>query len=227
MSDYEQIALHFYHEIAPQIQGKVGVSFQRQHRDVLENLEKTIERYGAETASAQLRAIASYSQTYDGRNNPSMQDIVNAISEMSAEGIQPDSQQWREQIQAMGDRNLIRTVSTNADGETRILENAQPNFELEASDPLSEALAYQRTQLKHALADRDEQATARIEKTIKLIERDLQSLNGSTVPDPATPDRPVMSPEAQARQAAADKEYNDSVDRHDARVEAERNEDAA
>lgn len=71
------------------------------------------------------------------------------------------------------------------------------------------------------MSDRDENATARIEKTIKLIERDIQSLNGSTVPDPATPDRPVLSPEAQARQTQADQEVRDSIARHDARVAAE------
>lgn len=225
MSDYEQIALHFYNEIAPQVVGKVGVSFQRQHRDILNNLEATIERFGAEVASNQLRAVANYSQVYDGRNHPSMMDVFNSMHEMSEAGIQPDTMEWREQITAMSDRNLIRTATVNEDGETKIFENAAQNLELEAADPLNEALQYQKQQLKYAMSDGDEHAASRIERTIGLIERDIQKLNPESVPKSPVPNKPALSPEAKSRQQEEDKEFYDSLARHDSTPDADEADD--
>lgn len=66
----------------------------------------------------------------------------------------------------------------------------------------------------------DETEVRSIESMIQGIERNIQALNPSAVPQQSAPDQPVLSPEAQARQNEANKEVQDGIRAHDARMAA-------
>ena len=222
MSDYQQIALHFYHEIEPQIQGTVGQAFGRQYRDVLDHIENTIQTQGPEMASSQLAALASYSQSYSGRSNPFLGDIFVAMNEMVNAEITPGSMEWRLEIQNMSQNHLIRTASVDDEARAVVHDNAQPNVAEQASHPLMEALQHNKRELSKEIAYPTEPGKAeRLTRTIGLIERDLQALNPPTV-KPTQPekseksDKPELSPEQLERQQTEDKLVMDSIAAYDA-----------
>jgi len=178
-------------------------------------------------AASQLNALGNFSEHYDGRHSPFLGDVFASMGEMIGAKINPGSTQWVQEIQNMGDNHLIRTAGINDDGSAKVYDNAQPNTAEQVSHPLLAALAHHKDLLSRAEGEfRDENEIARLERTIGRIEADIQKLNPSPVPATDTPDKLQLSPEAQARQDAADKEVMDSIAAADEAQAGWRDEDA-
>ncbi|MCP3869279.1 MAG: hypothetical protein GY703_14490 [Gammaproteobacteria bacterium] len=158
-----------------------------------------------------MHGLVEFGQQYPGgQQDVFMGDVFTAIGELRTEGIEPGSPQYREQLAHMADSNLFDTSELTT--EPDVSSRAQ-----QAGNALQESLAHHKRELDRASGPyADENEVLRLERTISKIESDIQRMNGSVVPPAAAPDKPVLSPEAQARQDKADKDYYDSVARADA-----------
>ncbi len=211
-------AKQLYDRAMQDLQGSIKQSFQFQEKPILGEINGILDKFGVDGAVSILNDAISFSQSYSGREVywGDIFEVLNDLRNDDYPHLQPneemrDSTQFQGHARELSQSHQLAMFTTDNDGNATRLDASVHQRPAEPPSMLEQALSHHKEQLRVAERDGDEAGAHRARSTLDLIQRDIDRQSPAQPQQP----QPQVSPEQAARTEAADKEYHESVQRHD------------
>jgi len=176
-----KIAQQLFNRALQDMSGSVAHSWRRQEESIKQEIGLILDRDGLDFTIDVLKDAVSFDQTYNGKA-PFYGDMFSALGELRTSNVDRDSREFRAQVQAMGDRNLMHSYKVGDDGQAIKLDGSayvqaqgaeQKPMPQEMRDAIREALDTANYRLDEAQRNDDQYGISSAQRSIANIERQI------------------------------------------------------